>query len=252
MKPNSISSEYFRKTLLEHQRPAREMIVTPGDSGCEPITKISGVPWWPADVPRPKCAQGHRMSFMTQFRLSDAPGFESQSDSLISFHYCQQCSYEGKMSWGWNCSLGATSGYDISVLTNVSAKQSDGLGTIAEVVIDPHMVTFRDVMDAPGYEDTMNMFLNVPDDYPQLEDDLDENFYPGVIHITKRKLGGWPSWVQEPEPPGTKDNERLYFIAQLDWSLCEDATWGGGGYAYIFLISSDNQTFRGELTIQTT
>src|SRR5690606_4375919 len=129
-----------------------------------------------------------------------------------------------------------------------------GLGTIAEVVIEPQTVTFRDVMEAPGYEDTTYSLdlPSTPDDYPQGADDLDENIYPGVIHVAKRKVGGWPTWVQYPEPLEVGDKERLHFIAQLDWSLCDRATWCSGGYAYLFVISADNRIVRGELALQTT
>ena len=115
-------SDDFRQQLLENQRPTREMIITSGDPGCEPITKISGVPWWPTGLSRPTCGNGHPMSFMAQFRLSDIPLFESQRDSLVSFHYCEQCSYEGNMSFGWNADYGNITGYDVSVLTDISDK----------------------------------------------------------------------------------------------------------------------------------
>lgn len=247
-----ISPDEFRGLLRKHQRPTREMIVTPGDPGCAPITKISGVPWWPSDLPRPCCSHGHPMSFMAQFRLSDVPTFESYRDSLVSFHYCEQCCCDGNMSFGWNSD--SRNGYDVSVIHAVGDKQADGLGTIGEVVIDPQSVTFRDAMDAPGYEDTM-FSLNlpsIPDDYPQGADDFDENIYPGVIHIKKRKVGGWPSWVQWPEPPETSGQESLHFVGQLDWRLCDRASWCAGGYAYLFLISSEDQMLRGELSLQTT
>ena len=249
-----ISPDDFRGLLREYQRPVREMILTSGDPGCAPITKISGVPWWPSDRPRPRCNHGHAMSFMAQFRLSDVPTFESYRDSLVSFHYCQECSYNGNMSFGWNCSQGNTKGYDVSVINAIGDKQADGLGTIAELVIDPQLVTFRDAMDAPGYQDTVNSLdlPSTPDDYPQGIDDFDENIYPAVIHIAKRKVGGWPTWVQYPQPPETTAQERLHFIGQLDWWLCDRATWCAGGYAYLFLISSEDQALRGELALQTT
>jgi hypothetical protein len=247
-----ISPDEFRELLLEHQRPTREMVLTSGDPGCLPITKISGIPWWPSDLPRPCCRHGHPMSFMAQFRLSDVPTFESYRDSLVSFHYCEQCCCDGNMSFGWKSDT--PNGYDVSVINAVGDKQADGLGTIGEVVIDPQSVTFRDAMDAPGYEDTM-FSLNlpsIPDDYPQGADDFDENIYPGLIHIMKRKVGGWPSWVQWPEPPETSGQESLHFVGQLDWRLCDRASWCAGGYAYLFLISSEDQVLRGELSLQTT
>ncbi|GMV94074.1 MAG: hypothetical protein AMXMBFR82_38520 [Candidatus Hydrogenedentota bacterium] len=241
----------FRDRLLEHQKPTRELVLSPGDQGCKPITKISGEPWWPARLPRPTCGLGHTMSFMAQFRISDVPGFESETDSLVSFHYCQSCSYEGNMSFGWDCERNK-SGYDVSILTNITTREPDGLETVAEVVIKPHAVTCRDVMEVPGYEDTIDLVLDQPDDYPGGKDDLDEEIYPGVVHVAHSKLGGWPTWVQRPVPPPVGDSERLAFVAQLDWSLCDRSPWCSGGYAYLFLIHNGTNMLRGELAIQTT
>lgn len=246
-----ISPSEFHKQLIEYQRPVREMIVTPGDPGCEPITKISGIPWWPSNQPRPYCDYGHAMSFMAQVRLSDVPTFESYRDSLISFHYCQECSYEGRMAFGWNDTLDDKKRYDVAIIDNIKEKQPDCLGAIAEVVIEPQSVKFRDTMEAPGYEETLLNLSSIPDDYPQGLDDFDENIYPGVIHIAKRKVGGWPTWVQHPKPPETAAHEKLHFLGQLDGWLCDQSSWCTG-YAYLFLISSEDQILRGELSIQTT
>jgi uncharacterized protein YwqG len=247
------SSNKFVRKMEEYQRPTREMLVSLGDPGCKPITKISGVPWWPAGVERPTCSKGHLMSFMGQFLLSDVPNFESHTDSLVSFHYCQECSYDGTMSFGWDDTENK-SGYDISILTSVSSKKSDNLGTVAEVVIKPYSVTLQKVMEIPGISDLLDICPeDLPEEYPQGEDDLDEKVFPGLIHVSKRKLGGWPSWVQDAYPPAIADNEQLHFLGQLDWWLCDRATWASGGYAYLFIISSkDGEILRIELSLQTT
>ncbi len=140
-----MSSSEFQQKMLKYSRQAREMLVKVGDPGCKPITKISGVPWWPADLPRPICGHGHSMSFMAQFRLSDIPRFESHRDTLVFFHYCQECSYDGNMSFGCNCVLSNTNGYDVSVISAIGKRRPDNLGTVAEVVIDPYSVRFRDM-----------------------------------------------------------------------------------------------------------
>jgi len=247
----SVSNDFVEK-MEEFKRPTREMLVSLGDPGCKPITKISGVPWWPEGIKRPTCSKGHLMSFMGQFLLSDVPGFESHVDSLVSFHYCQECSYEGNMSWGWEDGENM-SGYDISILTSVSSKKADNLGAVAKVVIEPHSVALREAMEVPGVCDMLDICPDVPEEYPQDEDDFDENVYPGLVHVSKRKLGGWPSWVQDACPPETTDNEQLHFLGQLDWWLCEDATWASGGYAYLFIISSkDCNILRVERALQTT
>ncbi|MCE5278545.1 MAG: DUF1963 domain-containing protein [Planctomycetaceae bacterium] len=240
----------FRKKLSEQKKPTRQIIVGPANEGCEPVTKISGAPWWPADLPRPTCEHGHTMAFMAQIRLSDVPGFETHKDSLVSFHYCSRCAYDGNMSWGTQGSN--ESGCDVSVITEVAARDPDRRGVVAEGTIDPHSVSFRDVMEVPGFEDTMAMYSGVPDDYPQGTDDFDENIYPGLIHVKASKVGGWPSWVNSPRPPAVEPDEQLYFIGQLDWMLGEQTAWGGGGYAYLFLISSDTGALRGALIVDTT
>lgn len=246
-----MTSEEFIHKLEELKRPTREMLITPGDPGCNLITKISGVPWWPADHNRPTCSKGHFLSFIGQFLLSDIPNFESHADSLVSFHYCQQCAYDGNMSFGWE-PLEDDTRYDVTIHTSASSKNTDDLGTIAEVVVQPHTVTFRNLLEVPGYEDTIKTFSDIPGDYPQGDDDLDENIYTGLIHVMNRKLGGWPSWVQYPNPPDVSDDEQLYFLGQLDWSLCDESAWACGGYAYLFIILSHSSTLlRGELVIET-
>ena len=52
----SASNEFVQK-IEEFKRPTREMLVALGDPGCKPITKISGVPWWPAGIKRPTCSK---------------------------------------------------------------------------------------------------------------------------------------------------------------------------------------------------
>ena len=128
-----MAREGFLDQLLKRQRPVRELILTPGDPGCEPVTKISGVPWWPADLLRPTCGYGHNMSFMMQCRLSDVPGFHHLHDSLVSFHYCDECMLEGNMSFGWNCFTNKT-GYDVSVITDVAAGAD---APVIPIQIDP-------------------------------------------------------------------------------------------------------------------
>lgn len=251
-KCNSMSPDEFRQHLREYERLAREMVFESGDPGIEPITKISGIPWWPEDLRRPRCDRGHWMSFIAQIRLSDVPTFENQDDALVSFHYCQQCTYSGNTSFGWDCPLGNTESYKVSVITSIHARQPDQLGTVAEMVIDPMKVSFCDVMDAPSYEDTLNS-LNLsscPVDYPQGADDFDKNIYPGVIHIANCKVGGWPSWVQSPNPPKTKTHERRLFLGQFDSRIGTQTAWCSGGYAYLFLISTGDQRIRGELSLQ--
>lgn len=228
------------------------MIITPGDSGCEAVTKISGVPWWPRGRERPACRAGHPMSFVLQVQLQDVPGFDARdnADTLIYFHYCIECSDAGNMSFGWDDSRGK-SGYDVSIIKNIHSLTSDGLGLVCRQIVEPHSVILREVVEIPTLEDLWMLLPDLPDDYPQGKDDLDENVYPGLIHVHKRKLGGWPSWVQHPNPPTTESGERVYFIGQLDWWLCANSPWCTG-YVYLFLKSTNDHELNGDIVLQTT
>jgi len=93
-----ISPDGFRSKLMEYSEKTRELVLSAGDPGPKPVTKIGGPPWWPAGRARPTCAKGHAMSFIAQVLLADVPALEQYSDRLLSFHYCDKCSKEGKMS----------------------------------------------------------------------------------------------------------------------------------------------------------
>lgn len=231
--------------MKDHLKPAREMILSPGDPGQVWQTKVSGVPWWPAKEPRPECTRGHELTFMLQCRMTDVPGWTN--DRLLSFHYCLPCSYEGNRSWGWWDDRDFIR-YDVRLL---DPGIPDGLGTVAEVVIEPHEVALLDLIEVPAIEDTPFEYNQGPRGWiDALEVDLGQFEMPGARHCATSKLGGWPSWQQPPEWPH-QEKSRWEHIFQIDMGLGENAPWGGGGYAHVFL-PSDRQGERGELTVQTT
>ena len=84
------------------------------------------------------------------------------------------------------------------------------------------------------------------------KDDFDEQAYPGLAHVMRCKVGGWPSWVQNPEWPECPKSGRMMFVAQLDWDLGRETSWGGGGYAYLFACPGSCRAQSAELVIQTT
>lgn len=233
--------EEFCKRLKEHTRETRKLVLVNGDAEPTPETKISGTPWWPQGIPRPVCSSGHLMSFVMQVRLSDVPGLEKKENSLLSFHYCDECALEGKMAFGGFYE--ESDGFNVSIFHDTEAGVADGLGMVSDSIVEPYKVDFTTRQEVPSYIDTFEMFAEYPDDYPQGDDDYDENIYPGVIHIADAKLGGWPSWVQPSQYP----DENSKFIAQLDWQLCPDTPWCNG-YAYLFLKEDGSS----DLVIQTT
>jgi hypothetical protein len=189
------------------------------------------------------------MSFVAQARLADVPALRRFASVLASFHYCQECAYDGHMPWGWN-DRPDNKGYDIS-LFEMSQESPDQLGMTAEPIIAPHTVVgFRDVVEVPKPDD-LDIWYR-PDDYPQGKDDFDENIYLGLVHVARAKLGGWPTWVQAPAWPPALEGTKTELIFQLDWSLCEKAPWCNGGYAYVFAKILPGQPLVGDLALLTT
>ncbi len=240
----------FVSRAKEYQRPVRQIIATPtADTDHPPITKLGGAPFWPNHIPRPKCALDHPMGFYLQVALSDLPNNAYPADALLSFHYCDQCSYAGLMSFGCH---DQNRGYDVRIL-RTSGVQADDLGQVGETCIASHKVSFRNTAEIPDINDLPIEIAQLsPDDYPQGQDDFDEIPYPGLIHVMRTKVGGWPSWVQDPEWPPNESNHAYQFIAQIDWELGTNTAWGGGGYAYLFAPAPDRDNQRGELVVQTT
>src|SRR5688572_7449611 len=116
-------------------RTARRLVLTPGDAGAERATKIGGIPWWPRGESRPQCDRGHNLSFYMQIRLSDVPGWETSED-LLSFHYCDECMYDGNPAIGWYppgtegmADLAHPEAADVRILSAVE-RSTDGIGMV--------------------------------------------------------------------------------------------------------------------------
>ncbi len=242
--------EKFRNDMLSLAKPTRELLVHEGQDESLPVTKISGQPWWPNSIERPKCKYGHAMNFIAQILLSDIPLPDMPENTLLSFHYCDECTSEGQMAWGFFDS--ENKGYDLSLLYDIDKLQKDNKGLAALSLTKCYKVSFRDIEEVPGglAEDANIEFVDLPKDFPQGKDDFDEDIYPGLKHVKKSKIGGWPSWVQNPEWP--KKKERYTFIGQLDWWLFDGCPWCSGGYAYLFITGEDKTKLKAELVIQVT
>ena len=265
-----------------YRRRARIWFLEPGDPGPIPVTKVGGAPWWPAGVDRPRCDRNHTMSFMAQILLGDVPGLEAEGAALLSFHYCTECAYEGRMAWGWT--ERGRRGYDVSVFDPYGALSADGRGVVAEDPLGPHLVRFADRIEEIALG---------PDDFdylPELRQWVTDGIRHGIISKVgaaepdvagsalhgdtppedarlaaryaqlaefrapgnRSKLGGWPAWVQNPELPRCDSGETMIFVAQIDWVVGAAAPWGGGGYAYLFAAPRSCGPRAGELVISTT
>lgn len=240
--------------LLKYQKPTSELLTTPGDPGQLPVTKISGIPWWPSDVSRPYCPKyNHPMTFLMQINLADVPGCNSAAE-LLSLHYCNICREQGGMSYGWSDSVNR--GYDVRVFSSPANFEPDSKGMIADPIIDPCSVGFIQKKEIPNGEVFLDELLPLMDDSFVLpRQEFDENVYPGFIHVFRSKLGGWPTWVQYPEWPAYKDGKKtrkMDFVGQLDASISPQIPWILGGYLYIFASSDADPSGKAEIVLQTT
>lgn len=230
-------------------RPTRRLLLTPGDAGPAPVTKIGGAPWWPRDRPRPACGHGHQMAFIAQVRLSDVPAHGD--DALLSFHYCLECADEGRMSFGRSEAQAGQDGYVVARIA-VDATGPDEKGIVAPTCLPSMGVAFAETDEVLGLEDAWALELELPPDlFSEGEDDLDENIGLGLVHVARSKIGGWPHWQQTPEWPTCSEGRRMRFVLQLDHELGEEAPWAGGGYAYLFACGPECVHPGGELVIQT-
>jgi hypothetical protein len=189
------------------------------------------------------------MSFIAQVLLSDVSRLEKYSDQLLSFHYCDECSKEGKMSFGWGGPN--PQGYGITIYEAAAVRQTDGLGLTAESIVDAHSVSFRDVEEVPGYADTCVLFTKRPEDYPGGKSDFDEEIYPGLVHVARSKVGGWPTWEQGANWPRDRPQDWLAFVLQLDMQLCPRTPWCNGN-VYLFVKPGPDGKLKGELVVQVT
>ena len=197
---------WLREMVGYYQKRTRQMDLEPGDPGPVPVTKISGVPWWPKECKRPCCLKGHPLSFMAQILLSDVPELKAHKDTLLSFHYCDQCMLEGAASWGWTDE--SNRGYDLTVFKSVIDTPIDDIGIVAEPVLRAFTVQFSDVLERPTSDDML-----VPQGVSSFENQRFRQYYEESICLERTKIGGWPSWAQYAEWPYCSVNLNSPFLA---------------------------------------
>lgn len=262
----------------------RDWLLTPGDPGPLPVTKFAGVPWWPKGTPRPVCPEGHAMGFVAQVRLADVPGWEADP-SLLSFHYCYECMWQGDMASGWDDTT--NQGYAVTILHPTEQDETDGLGSLGATDHKPYAVAFYDYClpvlrrehdeiwyatlaeddpeDAEATreraEEEIQSFIlreryglvhsgELPSPPPLLDTSNEGIYRPGWAEFelssgSRSRLGGPPQWMQGPEFPTSATGEPLLFVAQLDWVLA-------GNSSYLFASPSDHSQRTGELILQST
>ncbi len=227
--------------LKSLQREYAWLEFRPGEPGQIAQNKLYGAPWWPVGVPRPTCEHGHTMDFMAQFRLDEIPG-QKWPPTLLSFHYCMQCSYDGKMAFGWKDD-GRQRRYDVRIWKNLDLTP-DGLGQTTPWEGTPQVATLNRGVETIGYEDVGRRF-QASRFLKRGPWELEHGF-----HDERSKIGGWPSWVQHPDRPEDDGAITMRFVAQLSGRSCPEATWNCG-YVYFF-VSPFDEDQQAEMVLQST
>ena len=252
---DTVNTQGFVNTALRHATETKKARYEPASDRLSTATRFGGTPWWPNGADRPCCDRNHPMSFIAQIRLGDVPGFDSADQRLLSFHYCEDCAREGQMSFGWPDDRGR--GYDLCFL-DPTAGSSDGHGCVAHDWIGARDVSFESIEEIPAVGDfdeeldaivPIDFFSYEPPDFDEYSPLPADDVYPGLKHVSGTKLGGHPSWLQNPDWPIGTSGERLRFVAQLDMVLCSELAWASG---MAFLFAAHDGAEEAELVIQST
>jgi uncharacterized protein YwqG len=236
-----MTHEQLRKQLKAFERPYQRMELVSGDPGPLPLTKVGGAPWWPRGIARPTCVDGHQMGFVVQIRLDEVPGF-AQPPSLLSFHYCDECTYDGKMPFGWK-DIGHQRRYNVHVFANLTL-EVDGLGIVAESSTAARIPTFYDGIESLSLEEIWAKFPTIsgPGQLSGFE----------IVHQYGSKLGGWPGWMQHPEVPEDECGNEMKFVGQLAYEDSPRNSWCTGS-VYLFVSDYDeHEDQQADMMIQTT
>jgi uncharacterized protein YwqG len=250
-----MNTEHWVDLYKKYELPTHKIKLIEKTTGQSSITRIGGNPWWPEGTERPRCEDGHNMSFIAQINLSDLPQNESNILGLVSFHYCIQCQYEGNMAFGWNHE--ENKNYDIRVFSDLNI-QVDGKPQAGEPILPEQVADFEKVLEIPDVNDLPldvseivpdEFFDFTPPDYDQFSFIPSDIVWPNLKHVHGTKIGGHPTWVQDPEwPPGTMDG-RMKFVAQLDGLVGEIASWADGA-AFLFIDKDEKGKLIAEMGLQ--
>ena len=250
-----MNKEHWVELFRKFELPTYKMKLNGKTTGQSSVMRIGGNPWWPKGTERPRCNDGHEMSFIAQINLSDLPQNEQNIYGLVSFHYCIQCQNEGNMAFGWN--YDENKNYDVRVFPDLTLPV-DGKSQIAEPVVSEPVADIEKVLEIPDVNDlplevsdlVPDEFFNyTPPDYDQFSFIPSDNVWADLKHVHGTKVGGHPTWVQEPEwPPGSIDG-KMIFVAQLDGLVGEIASWPDGA-AFLFVDKDKEGKLIAEMGLQ--
>lgn len=245
----------WTEKIKKFEKPTNKMLLQEMENPCHPVSSIGGAPWWPKGTERPKCEKGHFMSFIAQINLSDLPNQNEAMSGLFSFHYCIECQHEGNMAFGWYYEKNKN--YDVRVFQYLNV-ENDGLGIVSGPIIPSRIVKLEKIEEIPNINDLpLNVNEMIPDEFFEFEPpDYDpyklipgDTVWPNMKHVHGSKIGGHPTWVQDPKWPTTPDGKRMKFIAQLDGIIGEGASWPNGT-AFLFIYESSAGEYIAEMGLQ--
>jgi len=174
--------EAIRERVLKDQHVGATVltdvcIFAKGEPANRAITKIGGLPYWPADKPWPCGVAGNPMTFVAQFNFADSLELTGQlpGDILVFFA---------------DAETGASDGYI-----------EEGGAYFAWFQLD-HQFKVIDHVPETGWQiDPCYAVLYRTVDYPEVESDAFEAYdAPDLIPcLEATKIGGTPLWVQYDE-----------------------------------------------------
>ncbi len=250
---NPIWFTEWKKT----EKVTHKLVLVTGESKVTPTTQIDGIPWWPQGIDRPTCLHEHKMTFVAQINFADLPDKSLNWAGLLSFHYCDECSLAGNMAFGWNDDENPS--YNVRVFPNLSLK-SDELENVANTTVTGRQTSLVPIAEVQEMGDLpYEISILVPDAFfefvPPDEDHASiipgDTIWPSLKHVHSAKIGGHPTWVQNPEWAPFSDGGKMEFVAQLDSVIGEELTWPGG-MVYLFAQLRQDNSFECEMLLQTT
>ena len=241
------------KLYKQFEKPTNKMKFYAGNGAKSLDTKIGGVPWWPANVERPKCKQGHYMSFISQINLKDWPDNQNRV-GVVSFHYCIQCQHDGDMAFGWY--YDQNKNYDIRVFSDISVAPDElgamGLNVPEQTPAFEAIIEIPDVNDLPQEIASIlpdEFFEFIPPDYDEFSIIQSDYVWHNLKHVHGSKVGGYPTWVQDSEWPLGANGQNMKFLTQLDSIVGEIASWANGT-AFLFIDEDENGNLVAEMGLQ--
>ncbi|MHB9105922.1 MAG: DUF1963 domain-containing protein [Armatimonadota bacterium] len=174
--------EAIRERVLKGQHagitaPTDVCILAKGEPTNRAVTKIGGLPYWPADRSWPYGAADNPMTFVAQFNFADSRDLTGPLPGDILVFFADE-------------EAGASDGYI-----------EEGGAYFAWFSLD-HQCTLIDHMPETGWHiDPCYAVLYRTVDYPEVESDIFEAYsQPYLIPcLEATKIGGAPRWVQYDE-----------------------------------------------------